>query len=98
MRPLQTTGQASACSPLLGVLAAALTSLSYIPQAMKAAPRNSTAVSLKMLGALLTGLCLWIIYGIALGDWIIIVANIVGTSLVTFVCVCKVRDLKSTRR
>lgn len=84
---------------ILGVLAAALTSLSYIPQAMKAAPRNSTAdLSLKMLGALLTGLCLWILYGVALGDWIIIIANVVGASLVAFVCVCKVRDLAAERR
>jgi MtN3 and saliva related transmembrane protein len=84
---------------ILGVLAAALTSLSYIPQAMKAAPRNSTDdLSLKMLGALLAGLCLWIVYGIALGDWIIITANVIGASLVAFVCACKVRDMRGERQ
>jgi PQ loop repeat protein len=38
---------------LLGMLAAALTSLSYIPQARKALPRGATRdLSLKMLAAL----------------------------------------------
>ena len=79
---------------ILGILAAALTSLSYIPQAIKAAPRNSTDdLSLKMLGALFAGLCLWIAYGVALGDWIIIAANVTGASLVAFVSACKLRDL-----
>jgi uncharacterized protein with PQ loop repeat len=44
---------------ILGIVAAALTSLSYLPQLQKAIPRNSTAdLSLKMLVALSTGLCL----------------------------------------
>ena len=63
----------------LGLLAAALTSLSYIPQAAKAAPRGATKdLSLKMLIALFTGLLCWMVYGIAKGDWVIIVANCAG--------------------
>jgi len=44
---------------ILGMLAAALTSLSYLPQLQKTIPRNSTSdLSLKMLVALSAGLCL----------------------------------------
>ena len=45
--------------PWIGVCAAVLTSLSYIPQVRKAWPRGSTAdLSLKMLIALTIGLAL----------------------------------------
>jgi MtN3 and saliva related transmembrane protein len=41
---------------ILGILAAALTSLSYLPQLQKAIPRHSTSdLALKMLVALSTG-------------------------------------------
>jgi MtN3 and saliva related transmembrane protein len=79
----------------LGLLAAGLTSLSYIPQVQKALPRNSTEdLSLKMLLALLAGLCLWIVYGAVIGDFIIVVANVVGAALVGTVLGCKIRDMR----
>jgi MtN3 and saliva related transmembrane protein len=80
---------------VLGFAAAALTSLSYIPQARKALPRGATDdLSLKMLLALFTGLCLWIAYGAIIGDPIIIAANAVGAGLVGTVLGCKVRDVR----
>ena len=46
---------------IIGLLATALTSLSYIPQVKKALPRGSTDdLSSKMLGVLAAGLALWI--------------------------------------
>jgi MtN3 and saliva related transmembrane protein len=78
---------------ILGFAAAALTSLSYVPQVRKALPRGSTGdLSLKMLLALLAGLSLWIAYGVVIGDPIIITANAVGASLVGTVLGCKLRD------
>jgi MtN3 and saliva related transmembrane protein len=78
---------------LLGLAAAALTSLSYVPQVRKALPRGSTDdLSLKMLLALFAGLALWIAYGAVIGDFIIIVANAIGGSLVGTVLACKIRD------
>jgi MtN3 and saliva related transmembrane protein len=47
-----------------------------------------------MLAALTTGLSLWIVYGIIQGDWVIVCANIVGSSLSGIVLACKVRDLR----
>lgn len=80
----------------IGVVAAALTSLSYIPQVRKAWPRGSTAdLSLTMLTALTTGLLLWIAYGLLQGDWVIVAANSVGGALSASVLAFKIRDLRS---
>jgi MtN3 and saliva related transmembrane protein len=79
---------------ILGMLAAALTSLSYLPQLQKAIPRNSTSdLSLKMLVALSAGLCLWIVYGVLKDDWVIILANSIGATLSLTVLRFKIRDL-----
>lgn len=81
---------------ILGIVAAALTSLSYLPQLQKAIPRNSTSdLSLKMLVALSTGLCLWVVYGVAKDDWVIILANSIGAMLSLAVLGFKIRDLNS---
>ena len=82
--------------PWIGVCAAVLTSLSYIPQLRKAWPRGSTAdLSLKMLIALTTGLLLWIAYGLLKSDWVIVAANGVGASLSASVLIFKIRDMRS---
>ena len=84
--------------PWIGVAAAALTSLSYIPQVRKARPRGSTAdLSLKMLVALTTGLLLWVGYGLLKGDWVIVAANSVGGALSATVLACKIRDMRFPR-
>jgi MtN3 and saliva related transmembrane protein len=77
----------------LGLLAAALTSLSYIPQVKKALPRGATRdLSFKTLGILATGLGLWIAYGAVQGDWVIVIANVIGFLLVATLLVLKRRD------
>jgi len=83
----------------LGLAAASLTSLSYLPQARKAIPRGATKdLSLKTLGALLAGLFLWVVYGILRSDMVIVIANSVGAVLVAIVLTCKLRDLSYSRR
>jgi MtN3 and saliva related transmembrane protein len=84
---------------VLGFVAAALTSLSYIPQVQKALPKESTGdLSLKMLVALFIGLALWIVYGLMVEDMVIVIANCVGGALVGVVLWCKVRDAMAQRR
>jgi MtN3 and saliva related transmembrane protein len=81
---------------ILGMLATALTSFSYLPQLKKAMPRDSTSnLSLKMLLALSAGLCLWVVYGVAKDDWVIILANLIGAALALAVLSFKIRDLDS---
>jgi MtN3 and saliva related transmembrane protein len=82
--------------PWIGVFAAVLTSLSYIPQVRKAWPRGSTKdLSLHMLLVLTAGLLLWVGYGLLKGDWVIVVANSVGATLSGSVLGFKIRDLQS---
>jgi MtN3 and saliva related transmembrane protein len=77
----------------MGLLAAALTSLSYIPQVKKALPRGSTDdLSMKMLCVLGAGLALWIVYGALKSDFVIIGANAIGFSLVATLIGFKIRD------
>lgn len=91
MRELFATG--------IGILAAALTSLSYVPQAIKAASPGSTGdLSLRMLCALISGLALWIGYGVLKADGVIVLANSVGASLVGFGLYCKMRDMRHDRK
>ena len=78
----------------VGLVAAALTTLSYIPQVRKAYPRGSTAdLSLKMLLALGAGLALWVVYGLIRGDKVIVIANSIGVALVVTLVVFKLRDI-----
>lgn len=80
----------------LGLLAAALTSLSYWPQLRKALPKGATKdLSLKTLSILTLGLVCWIAYGIFQRDWIIVIANIVGASLAAVTLSCKIRDTRA---
>jgi MtN3 and saliva related transmembrane protein len=81
---------------IIGFLAAALTSLSYIPQVKKALPAGSTddLSSNKTLTVLAAGLALWIAYGILKGDFVIIVANAVGFLLVATLIGFKIRDAR----
>jgi MtN3 and saliva related transmembrane protein len=84
--------------PWVGAIAALLTSLSDIPRVEKALPRGSTKdLSMKMLMVLTSGLILWICYGLAKGDWIIVFANTVGASLSGTVLLCKLRDNRADR-
>jgi len=81
-------------APYVGGVAAFLASLSYIPQVRKAWPRGSTRdLSLGTLAALTRGLGLWTVYGAIQGDWVIVLANVVGATLSGIVLACKIRNL-----
>jgi MtN3 and saliva related transmembrane protein len=82
----------------IGLLAAALTSLSYLPQVRKAFPRGATKdLSFKTLTVLAAGLALWVVYGLLNGDSVIVIANVVGLSLVGVLLALKLRDSASIR-
>jgi MtN3 and saliva related transmembrane protein len=79
----------------IGLLAAALTSLSYIPQVKKALSAGSTNdLSSKTLAVLATGLALWIGYGVLKSDYVIVVANAIGFALVATLIGFKIRDAR----
>lgn len=81
---------------LIGLAAAAATSMSYIPQVQKAWPRISTTdLSWRTLALLTFGLVLWIIYGFVRGDMTVLCANVLGASLSGIVLMFKLRYMRS---
>ena len=63
-------------SELIGYLAAALTTCSFVPQALHTfRTRDVTGISLGMYSVFTVGIALWLVYGLALAAWPIVVAN-----------------------
>ena len=61
---------------LIGYAAATLTTLAFIPQALKSwRTRDLSGVSLGMYSLFTLGVALWLLYGVMLGSWPIILAN-----------------------
>jgi MtN3 and saliva related transmembrane protein len=77
---------------LVGYGAATLTTLAFIPQTLKSwRTRDLSGVSLSMYSLFTLGVLLWLIYGILLDSWPIIVANIVTLALAGTVLFLKLR-------
>jgi MtN3 and saliva related transmembrane protein len=67
---------------IIGVVAALLTSFSFVPQVRKMWRRKSAKdVSHITMFQLMTGCVLWLVYGILRQDPVIIGANIVGIAI-----------------
>jgi len=78
---------------LIGTLAAVLTTTAYLPQAWRAWRTRSTRdVSLKMYLIMVLGTALWLVYGLALGDWPLIGANSICLLLTGFILALKLRN------
>ncbi|MBR8837514.1 MAG: SemiSWEET family sugar transporter [Stigonema ocellatum SAG 48.90 = DSM 106950] len=61
---------------ILGLLAGTLTTISFLPQMIQTwQTKSAKDVSLAMLITFITGICLWLIYGIYLQALPIILAN-----------------------
>lgn len=83
---------------ILGFIAAILTTLSFLPQALRIRRQRSAAdVSLTMYLMMVTGQVLWLIYGFVIGSPSLIAANVVSISFVTWVLVMKFQDIKRQR-
>lgn len=77
---------------VVGLAAAALTTFSFIPQAIKVIRTKHTKdLSLSMYTAFTLGILLWLIYGIMTKDAPIIVANIVTVILASIILVMKIK-------
>jgi MtN3 and saliva related transmembrane protein len=77
---------------LLGYVAATLTTVAFIPQAVKTIrSRDTKAISLWTYVIFTTGIALWFVYGVALGAWPIILSNGVVFPLAATILAFKVR-------
>lgn len=76
----------------LGLVAGALTTISFIPQVLKIwVSKSAEDVSYLMFGVFSVGVTLWLAYGVALGAWPIVAANVVTLALSILVLVLKYR-------
>ena len=83
-----------AAQELIGYCAAVLTTAAFVPQALHSwRTRDLSGVSLGMYSLFTFGLVLWLVYGVVLGSWPIILANIVTLALAAVVLVLKLMHL-----
>ncbi len=62
----------------VGTIAACLTTASFVPQAwLSFKTRDVSGVSLSMYSVFTAGVALWLVYGLLLSAWPIVVANAV---------------------
>jgi MtN3 and saliva related transmembrane protein len=77
---------------LIGYLAAALTTFAFVPQVLHTwRLRSAHGISLHMYAVFASGVALWLVYGLLLGAWPLILANAVTLALALFIIVMKVR-------
>ena len=77
---------------IIGLVAAGLTTSSFVPQVYKAFKNKSTKdVSLTMYTVLLAGTILWLIYGINIQSLAVILANCITGLLVILVLLLKIK-------
>jgi len=79
-------------SDLIGYLAAALTTCSFLPQALHTfRSRDVSGISLGMYSTFTLGVALWLVYGVALSAWPIVAANTVTLALAGAILGMKLR-------
>ena len=76
----------------IGYLAATLTTAAFIPQAwLTWKTKRADGVSLGMYSIFTLGVALWLVYGLVIGAWPIVVANAITLALALFILVMKLR-------
>lgn len=77
---------------VIGALAAVLTTIAFVPQAwLTWKSRRADGISLSMYSIFTTGVALWLLYGLIIEAWPVIVANAVTLALALFILVMKIR-------
>jgi len=77
---------------LIGIFAAFLTTISFLPQAIKVLKtKNTEGISLAMYAIFSSGVAFWLLYGILLKNPIIIISNGITLFLSILILKCKLR-------
>ena len=77
---------------IVGYVAAALTTISFVPQVLQVwRSKHTKDISLGMYSIFTIGVAFWLIYGILLGSWPIIIANSITILLAGFVLGMKLK-------
>lgn len=74
----------------IGTAAAVLTTASFVPQVwLTFKTRNVSGVSLGMYSAFTVGVALWLVYGLMMNAWPIVVANTITLAFAVSILVMK---------
>ncbi len=77
---------------MIGLIAATLTTGSFLPQAIKVIKTKDTSgISLTMYMMSVVGVFLWFIYGLTIHDMALIIANGITFVLSAIILICKIR-------
>jgi len=80
---------------IVGLIAAALTTASFAPQAyLVIRTRNTEGISLAMYAMFTTGVAVWLVYGLLVGSASIIAANVVTVALAATILWLKASDVR----
>ena len=76
----------------IGVVAAVLTTISFVPQVWHSfKTRDVSGVSLGMYSVFTVGISLWLVYGVLLRAWPLILANGITLALASAILLMKLR-------
>jgi MtN3 and saliva related transmembrane protein len=82
----------SALAEIIGYFAAVLTTASFVPQAWHTfKTRDVRGISLGMYSAFTVGVAGWLLYGLLLGAWPIVIANAITLALAATILGMKLR-------
>lgn len=77
---------------LIGTLAACLTTASFVPQVWHTLrTRDVSGISLSMYTVFTVGVALWLVYGLMLSAWPVVVANAITLILALMILLMKLR-------
>lgn len=82
-------------SDWIGMAGGILTTLSFVPQVVKTwKSRRTRDISLSMFLSFTLGVLLWLVYGLMIGAWPVILANLVTLLLVGIILYLKLKHRK----
>lgn len=78
---------------IIGIIAATLTTLCFVPQVIQVLKtRDTKGISLAMYITFVLGVSMWCVYGILIGKWPVIIANIVTFCLASIILYIKIKE------
>lgn len=76
----------------IGYVAATLTTASFVPQAMLTfRTRDVSGISLGMYSAFTLGVALWLLYGVLIEAWPVVIANAITLALAASILFMRLR-------
>jgi MtN3 and saliva related transmembrane protein len=79
-------------SELIGYMAATLTTVSFVPQALHSfKTKDVSGISLGMYSIFTLGIALWLVYGLLISAWPIVIANVITLALASLILALKLR-------